>query len=69
MLRHAAWPGQTVVYDSGVLVILDLRREAAEVLGERFDIRVFHQRVLENGMVPLWHLQDHVRNWIHDGSR
>jgi uncharacterized protein (DUF885 family) len=69
VLRHAAWPGQSVAYDSGALVILELRREAEEVLGGRFDIRVFHQRVLENGMVPLWHLQNHVQNWIQAGSR
>ncbi len=69
VLRNAAWPGQSVTYDSGALVILELRREAEEALGERFDIREFHQRVLDNGMVPLWHLQNHVRGWIRDELR
>jgi uncharacterized protein (DUF885 family) len=69
VLRHAAWPGQAIAYDTGALTILELRREAEEALGDRFDVREFHQRVLENGMVPLWHLQDHVRAWIQAESR
>jgi uncharacterized protein (DUF885 family) len=64
VLRHAAWPGQAIAYDTGALLILELRREAEDAMGDRFDVREFHQRVLENGMVPLWHLQNHVRAWI-----
>jgi uncharacterized protein (DUF885 family) len=62
--RIAAIPGQLTAYDSGALVIFALRLEAEETLGEHFDIREFHQRVLENGSVPLWQVQEHVRNWI-----
>jgi len=69
VLRHAAWPGQAIAYDTGALLILELRREAEDAMGDRFDIREFHQRVLENGMVPLWHLQNHVRAWIQAESR
>lgn len=62
--RIAILPGQLTTYDSGGLEILALRREVEEALGERFDIREFHQRVLENGAVPLGALRDHVRAWI-----
>ncbi|CAN5258289.1 DUF885 family protein [soil metagenome] len=70
--RIAAIPGQLTAYDSGALVIFGLRREAEETLGPKFDLRKFHQRVLENGALPLWQLQDHVRASIAaqaDGSR
>lgn len=62
--RIAAIPGQLTAYDSGALVIFGLRKEAEDRLGKRFDIREFHQRLLENGSLPLWQLQDHVRKWI-----
>ncbi|MDQ8757205.1 DUF885 domain-containing protein [Sphingosinicella sp. LHD-64] len=62
--RIAILPGQLTAYDSGGLEIMALRREAEEALGPRFDVRQFHQRVLENGTVPLGALRDHVRAWI-----
>jgi len=62
--RIAAIPGQLTAYDSGALVIFELRREAEQALGDQFDIREFHERVLENGALPLWQLQNHVRAWI-----
>ncbi|MBW3567452.1 MAG: DUF885 domain-containing protein, partial [Proteobacteria bacterium] len=48
----------------GALVIFGLRQEAEAALGDAFDIRAFHERVLENGALPLWQLQNHVRAWI-----
>ncbi|MBA3562646.1 MAG: DUF885 family protein [Gammaproteobacteria bacterium] len=66
--RIAAIPGQLTAYDSGALVIFGLRSEAEEKLGGKFDLREFHQRVLENGALPLWQLQDHVRQWIDAGQ-
>ena len=62
--RIAILPGQLTAYDSGGLEILALRREAEAVLGDDFDIREFHDRVLENGTIPLGALRDHVEAWI-----
>ncbi|MGH8496564.1 MAG: DUF885 domain-containing protein [Gammaproteobacteria bacterium] len=62
--RIAAIPGQLAAYDSGALVIFGLRAEAEERLGGQFDLRAFHKHVLENGSLPLWQLQEHVRRWI-----
>ena len=62
--RVAVWPGQLTAYDSGGLEIMALRREAEEALGPRFDLRQFHQRVLENGAIPLTALRANVEAWI-----
>jgi uncharacterized protein (DUF885 family) len=62
--RIAIIPGQLTAYDSGGLEILALRRQAEEALGDDFDIREFHDRVLENGTIPLGALRQHVEAWI-----
>jgi len=62
--RIAILPGQLTAYDSGGLEIIALRRQAEEALGEDFDIREFHDRVLENGTIPLEYLRTHVEDWI-----
>ena len=62
--RIAVWPGQLTAYDSGALEIVALRRQAEQALGERFDLRQFHARVLETGPVPLGALRQHVEAWI-----
>jgi uncharacterized protein (DUF885 family) len=62
--RMAVWPGQLTAYDSGGLEIMALRREAEAALGPRFDVRQFHQRVLENGAIPLTALRANVAAWI-----
>lgn len=62
--RIAILPGQLTAYDSGGLEILALRRQAEEQLGEDFDIREFHDRILENGTIPLPALRAHVERWI-----
>jgi len=62
--RIAILPGQLTAYDSGGLEILALRRQAEEALGEDFDIREFHDRVLENGAIPLVYLRQHIDAWI-----
>ncbi len=62
--RIAILPGQYTAYDSGGLEILALRKQAEERLGERFDIRSFHDRILENGGIPLRQLRQHVEAWI-----
>ena len=62
--RIAILPGQLTAYDSGGLEILALRRQAEEALGEDFDIREFHDKVLENGTIPLGYLRQHIEAWI-----
>lgn len=64
--RYIGWPGQAVSYKIGELTIRQLRREAEESLGEKFDLRNFHDSILENGSVPLFILQGVVAQWIED---
>lgn len=62
--RIAILPGQLTAYDSGGLEILALRAQAESELGDAFDIRAFHDVVLENGTLPLTALRTHVERWI-----
>jgi uncharacterized protein (DUF885 family) len=62
--RYIAWPGQALAYKIGQLRISALREEAARELGPAFDVRDFHDAVLETGSVPLETLQTHIRAWI-----
>jgi len=62
--RIAILPGQLTAYDSGGLEILALRRQAEEAMGDDFDIRIFHDRILENGTIPLIQLRQHIEAWI-----
>ena len=64
--RIAILPGQLTAYDSGGLEILALRRLAEDRLGEDFDIREFHDRILENGTIPLTDLRAHVERWLDE---
>ena len=66
--RIAILPGQLTAYDSGGLEILALRRQAEEALGDDFDIREFHDRILENGTIPLIQLRAHIEAWIAEES-
>ena len=72
--RYITWPGQALAYKIGQLRIQNLRREAENTLGPRFNVRSFHDTVLETGAVPLDLMERHVRTWIakekaKDGSR
>jgi len=62
--RYISWPGQANAYMLGMLEIRRLRTLAESELGERFDIREFHDRVLENGSVTLPMLEKAVMAWI-----
>ena len=62
--RYITWPGQALAYKIGELSITALRREAEKSLGEKFDLRAFHDIVLGNGALPVDMLRDVVRDWI-----
>ncbi len=62
--RYIAWPGQAPSYLLGYQEIVALRREAERELGERFDLRGFHDAVLGDGSSTLPMLRERVRNWI-----
>jgi uncharacterized protein (DUF885 family) len=62
--RYIAWPGQALAYKMGELKILELRKKAHDTLGDRFDIRAFHDAVMENGGVPLPILEKQIDEYI-----
>jgi uncharacterized protein (DUF885 family) len=62
--RYIADPGQATAYMIGRLEIERLRGQAAQKLGTRFDVRRFHDHVLENGSVPLTLLRADIERWI-----
>lgn len=62
--RHITEAGQGLAYTFGLLKILDLRARAEAALGDRFDIRAFHEAILANGPLPLDLLDRHVTAWI-----
>ncbi|MXO90088.1 DUF885 domain-containing protein [Pontixanthobacter aquaemixtae] len=67
--RYITWPGQALAYKIGELKIRELRRRAEEILGADFDLRRFHDAVLENGSVPLDVLEAHINRWIEGQKR
>ena len=62
--RYIVWPGQALAYKIGQMKILELRKKAAQELGDAFDIRAFHDLVLGNGAIPLNVLESRVQDWI-----
>lgn len=62
--RYISWPGQALAYKMGELKIRELRQEAENALGSRFDIRDFHEVILDQGTVTLSILEGKVKRWI-----
>jgi len=67
--RYMANPGQALSYKIGQLKIRELRAKAKTALGDKFDIRQFHNQVLETGCVPLALLEDKINRWIATNSK
>jgi uncharacterized protein (DUF885 family) len=64
--RYIAVPAQATAYMIGNLEIRRLRDEAKQKLGDKFDVREFHDVVLEDGSMPLWVLRAKVERWVAD---
>ncbi len=67
--RYIAWPGQALAYKIGQLKILELRARAQKALGSKFDLRAFHDEVLDSGALPLDTLDSRVNAWIADQKK
>ncbi len=62
--RYMAIPGQALSYKIGQLKIIELRKKAQTKMGKNFDVKIFHQKVLESGVMPLALLEEKINGWI-----
>ncbi|CAN5674444.1 DUF885 domain-containing protein [soil metagenome] len=67
--RYLVWPGQATAYKIGMMKILELREQARAELGDRFDIRRFHDTVLGGGALPLEILERRVQDWVREQKK
>ena len=66
--RHVVMPSQATAYKIGMLKILELRKKAKDAIGDKFDIRDFHEVVISHGAIPLDVLEDFVDDYIASKS-
>ncbi|MFY0599113.1 MAG: DUF885 domain-containing protein [Cyclobacteriaceae bacterium] len=62
--RHIVLPSQATAYKIGMMKILELRSTAKEKLGDKFDIREFHEVILTSGAIPLQLMEEMVMEWV-----
>ena len=62
--RYIAWPGQALSYKMGQMKILELRERAQQELGTKFDVRAFHDAILDQGPLPVDVLETKINRWI-----
>lgn len=62
--RYVVWPGQALAYKTGQLAILRMRARAEKALGDKFNLRLFNEMILEDGAMPLGMLDREVDGWI-----
>jgi uncharacterized protein (DUF885 family) len=62
--RYIAWPAQALGYKIGQLKILELRAKAQQELGAKFDIKAFHDQVVDSGALPMDVLEARIDGWI-----
>lgn len=66
--RYISWPAQALSYKIGEIKIKQLRAEAEERLGDKFDVREFHDAVLAHGSIPLFVLEQNIQRFIEQKS-
>ena len=66
--RYISWPGQALAYKIGELKIKEIRKNAEQILGDDFDIREFHDKILESGSLPLDILENKMMDYVKQKS-
>jgi uncharacterized protein (DUF885 family) len=67
--RYIAWPAQALGYKMGQLKLIELRERAKQQLGSKFDIRKYHDEVIDSGALPLDVLDRRVNDWIAEEKK